>query len=154
MVLHVNKSTSKCMIYGELGRPPLVIQIKQRMANFWIKLAQGKDSKLSVIMYRLLLNLNNNSEYESSWVKTVQTILYESGLSNVWHFPNVVNHNRIFKEVFEFESFLTMLPERLRILFTQFRLGNTKLPIESGRWFNIDRNERYCTSCKRNEIGD
>ena len=34
MVLHVNKSTSKCIIYGELGRPPLVIQIKQRMANF------------------------------------------------------------------------------------------------------------------------
>ena len=55
MVLHVNKSTSKCMIYGELGRAPLVIQIKQRMANFWIKLAQGKDSKLSVIKYRLLL---------------------------------------------------------------------------------------------------
>ena len=71
------------MIYGELGRPPLVIQIKQRMANFWIKLAQGKDSKLSVIMYRLLLNLNNNSEYELPWIKTVQNILYESGLYNV-----------------------------------------------------------------------
>ena len=39
MILHVNKSTSKCTIYGELGRPPLVTQIKQRMANFWIKLA-------------------------------------------------------------------------------------------------------------------
>ena len=64
MVLHVNKSTSKYMIYGELGRPPLVIQLKQRMANFWIKLAQGKYSKLSVIMYRLLFNLNNKSEYE------------------------------------------------------------------------------------------
>ena len=73
------------MIYGEL-----VIQIKQRMANFWIKLAQGKDSELSVIIYRL--NLNNNSEYESPWIKTVQNILYESGLSNVWYFPNVVNH--------------------------------------------------------------
>ena len=73
MVLQITKSTSKCMIHDELGRSPLVIQIKQRMANFWIKLAQGKDSKLSVIMYRLLLNLNNNSEYE-------------------WHFPNAVNH--------------------------------------------------------------
>ena len=83
MVLPVNKSTSKCMIYyGELGRPPLVIQIKQRMANFWIKLAQGKYPKLSVIMYRLLLNLNNNSKYESPLIKTVQNILYESGLSN------------------------------------------------------------------------
>ena len=33
-------------------------------------------------------------------------------------------------------------------------LGNTKLPIEIGRWFNIDRNERYCTLCNRNEIGN
>ena len=41
MVLHANKSTSKCMIYGELGRLPLVIKIKEMMANFWIKLAQG-----------------------------------------------------------------------------------------------------------------
>ena len=47
-----------------------------------------------------------------------------------------------------------MLPERLRILFTQFRLGNTKLPIETGRWFNIDINKRCCTLCNRNEIGD
>ena len=121
----------------------------------------------------------------SPWIKTVQNILYESGLSNVWHFPNAVNHKwlnnclkirlhdeysqtwsanvfhddkcityRIFKEVFEFESYLTLLPERLRILFTQFRLGNTKLPIETGRWFNIDRNERYCTLCNINDIGD
>ena len=35
----------------------------------------------------------------------------------------------------------------LRILFTQFRLGNTKLPIETDRWFNIYKNERYCTLC-------
>ena len=92
MVLHINKSNSKCMMYGELGRPPLVIQIKQRMGNFWIKLTQGKYSKLSLIIYRLLLNLNNNSEYESPWIKTIQNILYESGLFNVCHFPNAVNH--------------------------------------------------------------
>ena len=50
---------------------------------------------------------------------------------------------------------MTLLPERLRIIFTQFRLGNGKLPIKTGRWFYcLDRNERYCTLCNRNEIGD
>ena len=39
-------------------------------------------------------------------------------------------------------------------MFTQFRMGNTKLPIEKGRWFNIDRNERYRALCNRNEIED
>ena len=78
----------------------------------------------------------------------VQNILCESVPSNVWHFSNVVNHNwlnnclkirlhdehqtwssnvfhnetciiyRIFKEVFEFEPYLTLLPKRLRINFT------------------------------------
>ena len=61
------------------------------MANIWVKLAKGKDSKLPVIMYRLLLNLNNNSEYESHLIKTVKNSLYESGLSNILHFPNVIN---------------------------------------------------------------
>ena len=60
---------------------------------------------------------------------------------------------RIFKEVFEFDQYLTLLPERLRIIFTKFRLANTKLFIETGRWFNIDRNERYIL-CNINEIGD
>ena len=115
----------------------------------------------------------------------VQNILYESGLSNVWHFPNVVNHkwlnnclkirlrdeyiqtrssnvlrndkcitHRIFKEVFKFEPYLKLLPERLRIIVIQCRLGNTKLLTETGRWFNIDRNQWCCTLCNRKEIGD
>ena len=71
------------MTYGKLGKQPLVKQIKQRMANIWVKLAKGKDSKLSVIMYILLLNLNNNSECESPWINTFQNILYKSGLSNI-----------------------------------------------------------------------
>ena len=122
-------------------------------------------------MYKLLFNLNNNSEHELPWIETVHNILYDSGISNVWHFPNVVNHkwlnnclkirlhdeyiqtwtsnvfhnDQCIKEVFEFEPYLTLLPERLRINFTKFMLGNTKLPIETGRWFNININERYCT---------
>ena len=47
-----------------------------------------------------------------------------------------------------------MLSERLRIIFTKFRLADTKLPSETGRWFNIYRNERYCILCNRNKIGD
>ena len=74
-------------------------------------------------------------------------------VSNVFHNDKCVTY-RIFKEVFEFEPYLTLLPEMLRIIFTQLRPGNRKLPIATGRWFNVDINERYCTLCNRNEIGD
>ena len=73
--------------------------------------------------------------------------------SNVFHNDQCIS-NTICKEVFEFEPYLTLLPDRLRISFTQFRLGNTKLRIGTDSWFNIDRNETYCTLYNRNEIWD
>ena len=51
-------------------------------------------------------------------------------------------------------TILNIVTGETKNCFSQFRLGNTKLPIETGRWFNIDRNERYCTLCNRNKIGD
>ena len=37
IVIHFIKSTFMYMIYGELARPSLLIQIKNMMVNFWIK---------------------------------------------------------------------------------------------------------------------
>jgi hypothetical protein len=42
------------MVYGELGRYPLKIDIKVRMISYWCKLIQGKQSKFSTIVYKLL----------------------------------------------------------------------------------------------------
>ena len=38
--------------------------------------------------------------------------------------------------------------------FCRFRILNHKLPIESGRWQNVDRNMRICNLCDKKEIGD
>ena len=78
-------------------------------------------------------------------------LLPNTTLFNVYHNYKCITY-RLFKEVFEFEPYITLLPERSRNVFTQFRLGNTKKPFEASKWFNIDRNESYCTSCNRNEI--
>ena len=40
------------------------------------------------------------------------------------------------------------------ITLCRFRICNLHLPIESGRWVNIIRNERICNHCKKQEIGD
>ena len=42
LLLNLRSSTPNCMIYGELGRYPLYIDIKQRMVSYWIKLITGK----------------------------------------------------------------------------------------------------------------
>jgi hypothetical protein len=67
------------MIYGELGRYPLDIDIKLRNILYWAKLITGKDIKLSIISYRLLyLSQNNNCQF--SWLNYVESILNECGL--------------------------------------------------------------------------
>jgi hypothetical protein len=36
----------------------------------------------------------------------------------------------------------------------KFRCGSHKLPIEMGRFFSIDRSERICDLCNKEELGD
>ena len=40
------------------------------------------------------------------------------------------------------------------ILKYKFELGNSKLPIERGRYNNVPREQRYCELCNFNIIGD
>lgn len=42
----------------------------------------------------------------------------------------------------------------MRKSFINFRICNHKLPIETGRWRQIDRNLRKCNRCLGNAIGD
>jgi hypothetical protein len=51
---------------------------------------------------------------------------------------------RIFKENFEFENYFRILEDK--DIYT--------LPIETGRWNNIDRVNRICTKCDNITIGD
>ena len=42
MMLHLKPSTPKVMVYGELGRFPMLIFIQARMINFWTKVVCSK----------------------------------------------------------------------------------------------------------------
>ena len=61
---------------------------------------------------------------------------------------------RIFKSNFEMENYFKLLPKRLALALCHFRCSNHKLPVEKGRFFNIDRNQRICQLCNSNLLGD
>ena len=61
---------------------------------------------------------------------------------------------RVFKDIISMEKYLLNLPEKYSKLFCKFRTGNARLPIETGRWKDIPRENRFCNLCNRNEIGD
>jgi hypothetical protein len=57
MLLHMKSSTPSFMVYGELGRYPLVIDIKIRMVSYWAKFIDGKSNFLIFYINYVLLSL-------------------------------------------------------------------------------------------------
>ena len=50
-----------------------------------------------------------------------------------------------FKKDFGLENYLVRLNEKTRIWMTKLRASNLRIPIETGRWYNIPKDERFCT---------
>jgi hypothetical protein len=73
------------MVYGELGRYPLGIDIKIRMVSYWETFIDGKQSKLSNILYKLCLALSNIEGKNFIWLFSVKGILNECGLAYIWN---------------------------------------------------------------------
>ena len=61
---------------------------------------------------------------------------------------------RIFKTNFVTEFYITHLQPNFYIPLARFRTTNNILPIERGRWENVERTQRICTLCNYNAIGD
>ena len=89
LLLDLKTSTPNAMVYGELGRYPLTVKLK--ILSFWSKLIDGKQSKLSSLIYKLLyLKTHGNNTF--SWISFVKSILDDCGFSNVWHTKNFISH--------------------------------------------------------------
>jgi hypothetical protein len=56
------------MVYGELGRYPIDIDIKVRTISYWARLLSGKQAKFANVFNRLSRNLNENGDTNLNWV--------------------------------------------------------------------------------------
>ena len=74
-ILNLNSSTPNYMVYGELGRYPLAINVKVRMITFWANMIYS--NILSTSLCALLYKQN------SQWVRCVKGILDDCGLSYI-----------------------------------------------------------------------
>ena len=69
MILNLKTSSPNYMIYGELCRYPVEIDIKIRIISFWAKIICGKQSKISYIMYSLSHHLYSQQNFDIKWKK-------------------------------------------------------------------------------------
>jgi hypothetical protein len=91
LLLNLKTSTPNFMLYDELGEYPLNVTVKLKILSFWSRLIDGKQSKLSSLIYRLLyLKTHGNNTF--SWINLVKSILDDCGYSNVWHTRNFISH--------------------------------------------------------------
>jgi phage anti-repressor protein len=59
---------------------------------------------------------------------------------------------RLFKDNFELENYFNNLEDKDIYTLCKFRTTNLKLPIETGRWYGIDRENRQCSKCNSRSI--
>lgn len=178
-ILKIRNTTPNFMVYGELGRFPLEILIKQKMVLYWNTLLCD-NKKLSSIMYKLMFTLYRVFPHKFKWVSYVKSIFDELGLSYIWNDQLYISKNTLklvlkqklvdqftqhwfsqidsssrggfyskFKNEFKLESYLLKLNCSERSFITKLRCSNLKLPIETGRWEGIERERRICHLCRQ-----
>ena len=91
-LLHLHSRTPNPMVHGETGKTDITINIKERMVNFWMRLHYGKQSKLSVILFKVLKGMHDDqlSSYKSEWFNFVKNVFDSTGFNNLWYEAPIV----------------------------------------------------------------
>ena len=90
-ILKLRKSTPLYILYAELGRRPLQINIKNRMIGFWISIINGKNSKLTNLLYNTLYNENELGNYNFKWIKCIKDTLISVGKIGLFYADSLQN---------------------------------------------------------------
>lgn len=75
-----------------------------------------------------------------------------------WHSEiltkGVCRSYNMYKQLYVLEDYLLKLAKNIRIPLTKLRANNTRLPVVTGRYQNVNREERLCSKCLSNVVGD
>ena len=89
--------------------------------------------------------------------KAVERKLKDQWIST-WHSnistKGICKSYNMYKEMYVLEDYLLRLGKSIRIPLTKIRANNNRLPVVTGRYNNVNREERLCTKCRGNVVGD
>ena len=135
----------------------------------WIKALYDQNSykslwldKIHAILNKIgMSNLfidNNIENVNKTWFKNTIKLKLNDIYKQTWSeevFSNGICVNyRIMTGGKQLQEYLTKLPKPYMFSMVKFKTANHKMPIVKGRHLNIDYNERICTLCQLNQIGD
>ena len=156
--------------WGELGRFPLSVLCKERSLKYWIKVSKSPDLLVHQIFVKhsnVFVNSNENVYY-----KTLKTLLNNLGFGNILndfnletnYLPSLLQRTRdqylqtwhdtlsnqpkmeclcLYKNDFVHENYIDFVKnEKYRKKLSRFRLSSHSLYIETGRYENVNRQDR------------
>ena len=177
--LRVPIKTTNDIVYGELGRYPLLINSTIKVIKYWLRILKQPATMYSKKAYNMLYRLHDKGS--KTWVSHVKTILCENGFEQVWLFGcdrekrfikelrerlfssfchrwtvhiNDSSHLRIYasyKHIFERESYVTALwKDEFRCAIAQLRMGVSQLNVHRHR-FDATQTNTLCPVCKEEQ---
>ena len=92
-LLKVPNCTTNEMVYGELGRFPILINRKIRILKYWVKIVNGKACPLVKQMYNVgaLYNATLSDNRVINWASLVESLINSLGFGLVWTEQFVAN---------------------------------------------------------------
>jgi hypothetical protein len=90
-LLKIPLITPSSIIYGEIGRYPLEIEIKARMVTYWSRLFSSEVEKWSYIMCRITNEHLEKGYLNTWWSATIRHILNQCGVGVIWNNPGTMS---------------------------------------------------------------
>ena len=90
---NLRKSSPIYMLHEELGRHPIQINIKSRVIGFWLLIVNGKESKLSKLLYSIMLKEHEKGSYNFKWIRCINDIRVAVGRPDLFKTELVNNLN-------------------------------------------------------------
>ena len=98
-IINLRTSTPMYMLHEELGRHPIQINIKSRMVGFWLSIVNGKESKLSKLLYSIMLKEHEKGSYNFKWIRCIYNILVAVGRPDLLKTEPVNNPNSVKMDI-------------------------------------------------------
>ena len=109
-------------------------------------------------IWREQLILNKDFSKETKWIMNIKTRLKDISSQEIIN-TFETNHGKLTflaqtKKTHKFESYLNINNFEHWRAIAKIRTSSHRLEIETGRWRNIPRNQRYCKNCIKQSIED
>ena len=87
------------MIYGDLGRFPIEIDMKIKIVSFWVSIFLEKETQLSYLSYKHLYTLSIEENVHLVWMKYLKELFGETGNSSIWINQDIPNYNWLISSI-------------------------------------------------------